>query len=135
MWIFKFYSCAFFLFFNNCIEMFKEMHQSFSLAQKGQGAENKKRAPLIHIRTHFWFPKALLTLKAYDIVYIYKNIVKRHPFSLFLLKSKKDASFEWGGYMGIIHSMKGQAGGQRPSQTVWGKLSNIHIYHENTFQI
>ena len=35
--------------------------------KKGQGAENKKRALLIFLRAHFWFPKALLSLKVYDI--------------------------------------------------------------------
>ena len=35
--------------------------------KKGQGTENKKRALLIFLRAHFGFPKALLSLKVYDI--------------------------------------------------------------------
>ena len=51
--------------------------------KKGQVAENKKRADLIFLRAHFWFPKALLSLKVYDTFNMKINIVKRHPFSFF----------------------------------------------------
>ena len=52
------------------------------------------------LRAHFLIPKTLLSLKVYDIFNMQINIVKRHPFSLLLLKGKKNA----------IHFIKGQKG-------------------------
>ena len=36
-------------------------------SKKGKGVENKKRALLMVLRAHFWFPKALLNLKVCNI--------------------------------------------------------------------
>ena len=85
----------------------RKLSQEF---REGQGTENKERALLIFLRVHFWFPKVLLNLKEYDILNMKTNIVKRYPFSHFLLKGKKGSIFWKRDNKSAIHSVKVQAG-------------------------
>ena len=107
------------------------MHRGLRL-EKGQGAENKKRALLIFLRAHFWFPKALLSLKVYDIFNMKMNIIKRHPFSLFLLKGKKNAIFEWRATRALFILWKGRQG----TASFWnclGETLNVYIYNNHAY--